>query len=254
MFKSLRISAVVVLAVLWPAAVASAQFGFGIHIGGGHHDHHDDHHDDHHFDDHFDHHDHFGHRYHSDWHHVVPHYDRHWDGSYYWDDGIHYYVPQPYFTGGGAHAAGRPVVIEFGSYSHVDDLASRLERLMNDLCWDLHYNYRHNRGFKATYREAYEMLAIAQYIHDKEHQGDREEVRNRVSELDGLFHHVQDDMRGWSRRRVRQIGRSGAQAKLQVIEATLHHLMNDVGVRGGDGGRRTVPAPAEYDVAPTPAD
>jgi hypothetical protein len=185
---------------------------------------------------------------------VVPHYDRHWDGSYYWDDGINYYVPRAHVTDGGAHVAGRPVVIEFGSYSHIDDLAGRLERLASDLCLELHYNYRHNRGFNATYREAYQIFVTAQYIHDKEHQGDRDEVARRVDELDGLFHHVQDDIRGWSRRSVRQIGRSGARAKLQAIEATLHHLMNDVGVRGAHGGRRTVPAPAGFDIAPTPAE
>ena len=245
MLKSFRVIAFVVLTALWPAAVASAQFGFGIHIGGGrYHDH----------DPHFNHYDDFDRHRHSDWHYVVPHYDRHWDGSYYWDDGINYYVPQPYVTDGGAQVAGKPVVIEFGSYSHVDDLAGRLERLANDLCLDLHYNYRHNRGFARTYREAYQILATAKYIHDKEHQGDRAEVARRLDELDGLFHHVQSEVQGWSRRNVRAIGRSGARAKLEMVEATLHHLMNDVGVRGSHGGRRTMPAPAPYEVAPTPAD
>jgi hypothetical protein len=240
MLKSLRVIAVVVLAALWPATLANAQFGFGIHVGGGHHDYHDHH---------FDHHDYFGHHYDSDWHHVVPHYDRHWDGSYYWDDGIHYYMPHT----DGAHVVARPVAISFGGYSHVDDLAGRLERLANDLCLDLHYNYRHNRGFNATYREAYEILVIARYIHDKEHQGDREEVERRVDELDGLFHHVRDDIRRWSRRGVRQIGRGGARAKLQLIEATLHHLMHDVGVSGADVRSGDAPAPADFEVAPTPA-
>ena len=244
MFKSFRVIAVVVFASLWPAAVASAQYGFGIHIGGGRY---------HHHDPHFDHHG-FGHRYHSDWHHVVPHFDHHYDGSYYWHDGVNYYIPQAHVNGGGGRFARQPVEIKFAGYSHVDDLAGRLERLANDLCLDLHYNYRHNRGFAATYREAYEILTMAQYIHDKEHQGDREEVARRVDELDRLFHHVEDDVRGWSRRNVRQIGRSGMRAKLNQMEATLHHLMNDVGVRGAHGGPLPAPAPAGYEVAPTPAD
>ena len=45
MLKSLRIIAVVGLAALWPAAVASAQFGFGISVGGGHYHDHDSHYD-----------------------------------------------------------------------------------------------------------------------------------------------------------------------------------------------------------------
>jgi hypothetical protein len=244
MFKSLRIMTVVVLGALWPAALASAQFGFGIHVGGGHH---------HDYDSHIGHGDYFGHH-HSDWHHVVPHYDQHWNGSYYWDDGINYYIPQPHVTDGGAHVAAQPVAIEFGGYAHVDELAGRLERFANDLCLDLHYNYRHNRGFARTYREAYQILATAQYIHDKEHQGDRDEVARRLDELDGLFHHVQDEINVWSRRNARPIGRSGARAKLDLIAATLHHLMNDVGVRGAHGGALPAPAPADFEVAPTPAD
>jgi hypothetical protein len=246
MLKSLRIIAVVVFAALWPAAVASAQFGFGIHVGGGrYHDH----------DPHFDHHEYYGHQHHhSDWHHVVPHYDRHWDGSYYWDDGNYYYAPQPRVTDRGAYVPAKPVAIKFGSYARIDDLTARMERLANDLCLDLHYNYRHNRGFAATYREAYEILETAKYIHDKEHQGDRAEVARRLDQLDGLFHHVQDDVQGWSRRNVRQIGQSGARAKLDLIESTLHHLMHTVGVKGIHGDPHTAPAPADYEVAPTPAD
>jgi hypothetical protein len=243
MLKSLRVFAVVVLAALWPAAVASAQFGFGISIGGGHY----------HDDPHFDHYDHFDHH-HADWDHVVPHYDSHYDGSYYSHDGINYYVPQPYVTDGGAHVAARPVALEFGGYSHVDDLAGRLERQANELCLDLHYNYRHNREFAATYREAYQILVAAQYIHDQEHQGDRAEVARRLNRLDGLFHHVQDDLQGWSRRNVRQIGRGGARSKLAQIDATLHHLMNDVGVRGSHDAPLPAPTPAEFEVAPTPAE
>jgi hypothetical protein len=65
---------------------------------------------------------------------------------------------------------------------------------------------------------------------------------------------VQSDVQSWSRRNVRQIGRSGLRAKLNQMEATLHHLMNDVGVRGSRDGRLPAPAPAEHEIAPTPAD
>jgi hypothetical protein len=121
---------------------------------------------------------------------------------------------------------------------------------VNQLCLDLHHNYKHNNGFAATYREAYEILATAKYIHAKEHQGDRAEVARRLDAVDGLFHHVQEDVAGWSRRNRRQIGQGGARAKLDAIEATLHHLMHDVGVAGSHAAPEGVPQDAE--VAPPP--
>jgi hypothetical protein len=182
----------------------------------------------------------------------VPHYDHHYHGTYYYDDGVNYYVPQTYVTQGGAYVAGKPVPIEFGSFSHVDDLSGRLERLVNELCLDLHYNYQHNPGFGETYREAYQILQTAKYIHVKEHQGDRDEVARRLDEVDGLVHHVQKDLSRWSRRQSRQIGRGGARTKLESVEATLHHLMHDVGVKGvhGEPDSATV---SDVDVAPPPA-
>ena len=57
-------------------------------------------------------------------------------------------------------------------------------------------------------------------------------MARRVDELDGLFHHVQQEVKTWSRRQNRQIAQGGAQAKVELLEATLHHLMYDVGVKG----------------------
>jgi hypothetical protein len=269
MVKQIGFAALVGAVLIWPAAGAQAQLGFGIHIGDDHHDdHHDGHHGGRHDDHHGGHHDghgigihlggghlhdygfHDGHLHDSDWHFVVPHYDHHHHGTYFVDEGINYYLPQPYLTNPGTHVAARPIAIEFGGYAHIDDLSARLERLANQLCLDLHYNYRHNADFDHVYREAYQVLAAAKYIHAKEHQGDRAEVARRLDEVDGLFHHVQEQVAGWSRRNHRQIGRSGVQTKLNIVEATLHHLMNDVGVKGAHG----VPtASASEEAAPVPA-
>ncbi|MCA9133523.1 MAG: hypothetical protein KDA45_10230 [Planctomycetales bacterium] len=41
---------------------------------------------------------------------------------------------------------------------------------------------------------------------------------------------MQDDVRGWSRIHRHQIGHLGIVSKMERIESTLHHLMNDVGV------------------------
>jgi hypothetical protein len=207
-------------------ASEAAQAQLRIRLGTGHGGHHDEHHDEHHG--------HGGH--HSDWwdshrghHHgsglgfvIGPSDDFH--GGFYIENDRHYY--RPYRRG----RVSQPVVIQRGSFSHVDDLAQRLEYEMNRLCLDMHDNYGHNAGFKATYREAYQMLDLARGIHAAEHQHDRQAIAGMVRELDALFHHVEDDVRGWSRRARRQWGQGGLQTKMQSIEALIHHLMNDVGV------------------------
>jgi hypothetical protein len=258
MNSRIQLVAVVGLVAFWPATSATAQHlhfdggGIGIHFGDD--DHHDDHYDHHsygrrHYD--YGHHHHRSHWHDSDWLFVVPHYDSHYHGTYYTDEGVNYYVPRTYASRSGSYVAAKPVEIDFGGYAHVDDLAGRLERQMNQLCLDLHYNYQHNADFAATYREAYQILETAKYIHDKEHQGDRDEVARRLDEVDGLFHHVEADVADWSRRQKRQIGLGGAKAKLEAVEATLHHLMHDVGV-SGDHEPPALPPPSREEVAPPP--
>lgn len=215
--------------------------GIGIHIGGGHigtgHGS-----------------SHYGFQHHSDWNHVLPHYNSHYHGTYYWNDGINYYVPRTYVTQPGTYVAAKPIEIKPGGFAYVDDLSGRLERHANQLCLDLHYNYRHNPNFAETYREAYQILETAKYIHEKESQQDRAEVARRLNDLDGLFHHVQGDVKDWSRRPARQIGDGGLQTKLELVEATLHHLMNDVGVKGAHGQPESSSATDSSETAPQPAE
>ena len=151
----------------------------------------------------------------------------------------------------------RPSAVEFGGFSHVDDLASRLETMANDLCLDLHYNYRHNPGFDETYGEAYQIMEAAQYAHGKEHNGDRQALARAITQMDPLFHHVEEDVTGWSRDHHRQIGQLGIIDKMQQMENLIHHLLYDAGIKpahdeqghGGqapapDGGVQRAPRPA----------
>ena len=175
---------------------------------------------------------------------IVPHANGHNRGTYYVRNGEYYYIPHTK-TG---HQTHRPEQVTFGSFSHVNELANRLETLSNEFCLDLHYNYSHNPGFRETYREAYSMLQVAKYIHAAEHQNDRKAIQEELSGLDQLFHHIQDDVRGWSRHHHRQIGYDGISSKMAIIESTLHHLMNDVGVK-----RTSLqPQGAEVEQAPAP--
>ena len=195
----------------------------------------------------------YSHYYHPSWHHVLPYYDRHYYGTYYYDDGRNYYLPRTYSGTSGSYLAAKPIPIEFGGYAHIDDLSGRLEKLANELCLDLHYNYPHNPVFAEVYRDAYRVYDTAKYIHHKEHQSDREELRRRLDEVDSDFHRVQAEVRGWSRRHVRQIGQGGAQTKLQLVESSLHHLMNDVGIKGSSHqSGLEAPPPSSGEIAPPP--
>lgn len=144
-----------------------------------------------------------------------------------------------------------PSSVTFGAFSHVDDLAARLEVLMNQLCLDLYYNYSHNPGFHETYAEAYSLFQTVRSIHAAEHNLDREAVRSQLGGADALFHHIEDDVRGWSRIPRRQIGTLGILTKMEMAEETLHHLMEDVGVTVAPGLEEP-PVPSSLSTPPSP--
>ncbi len=184
---------------------------------------------------------------------IVPH-SGSAHGSYFVRNGRYYYYPQT--ASAGIHTTNyRPEEIAFGSCSHIDDLALRLETMANELCLDLFYNYSHNFEFHVTYAEAYQVLEVARFIHDAEHLEDRDAMRSRLGGLDELFHHIQDDVRGWTRHHRRQIGHLGILSKMDLMEATLHHLMHDVGVSLGSvpGEQAPPPVGSEPEQAPLPA-
>lgn len=200
----------------------------GGYQGGGHYDYHPGHYDRHngHWDyhpGHYDWHD----PHHDGWDHVQPSYVRPSRPTYVSPPRTAYFgeTNHPH-----DHVTRR---ITYGGFSHIDDLAIELEERMNTLCLELHYNYQHNPGFNETYREAYEMLTMAEYIHGQEHAGNREEIRRAVLDLDGLFHHVESDVAHWTSHHHRRIGHGGLMTKLGDVERTLHHLMEDVGAQPG---------------------
>jgi hypothetical protein len=198
---------------------------------------------------------------HDNYHHVVPaHHDHH--ATYYTHNDTHYfYQAPPVVYRPGVQVAMRPATpiqpraIEFGGFSHVDDLSGRLETLSNEFCLDLHYNYQHNPGFAETYREAYQILRAVKSAHANEHQGDKAALARTLADLDPLFHHVEEDVKGWSRDHHRQIGNLGIIDKMSQMEDLIHHLLHDVGIRPThDGGHEQAPPPAgEIEIAPPPA-
>jgi hypothetical protein len=146
----------------------------------------------------------------------------------------------------------QPVQLQFGGYARYEDLSGRLETEVNRLCLDMFYNYRHNPGFDQTYREAFALLEACRFVHSREHQGDRNAVRDQVVQMDQLMHHVQGVVLQWSRLHVRQVASGGVIEKCSAVEAILHHLCYDVGIEP-HGDDEPAPAPeAVEEQAPVP--
>ena len=210
---------------------------------------------------------------HSNWSHVVPshtHYGNSYRGSYYSTGNSHYYTPTAVTYATTANYAPppvqAPVQLSFAGFTHLEDLSGRLEADANNFCLDLYHNYQHNPGFAEVYREAYQILQAAKYVHAKEHQGDRAEIARQVTSIDQLFHHVQQKVPTLARDNHRQIGMGDALTKAQNLEAVLHHLAYNVGVEPhsaqaqpgpapGSGGREEAPPPpaGQPQTSPPPA-
>lgn len=173
----------------------------------------------------------------DDYHRVIPPQQRN-QGTFYRHNDTHYYynvAPVAYRPGGqvamNPATPIQPAPIEFGGFSHVDDLSGRLESLSNEFCLDLHYNCQRNPGIAETYREAYQILQAAKSAHANEHQGDQAALARTLADLDPLFHHVEEDVTGWSRYHHSQIGNLGIIDKMNQMEDLIHHLLHDVGIR-----------------------
>ncbi len=188
---------------------------------------------------------------HDDYRYVVPATPRH--GTFYTYEDQHYFTPPaPPVVINQPVVVQRPVQAEFGAFKHYEQLSDRLETLANQLCLDLHYNYQRNRNYAETYREAYQMMQMAKFIHGGEHRGDRDAVRKAGRDIDDLFHHVQAELKTWTREERRRVGEYGLMAKVEELEAMIHHMLFDVGVKP-DHNRDEVAPPPRGEVAPPPA-
>lgn len=177
---------------------------------------------------------------HSNWNYVVPHH-RTYAGGYYSVGQTHYYTPAPIvsvFSVPRAPAAPLPDVVvqkpaefSFGGFARYQDLSGRLVMDVNALCLDMHHNYQDNKNFSEVYAEAYNVLQAAKYLQGNDHKGDHDAIGKRVAEVHRQFHHVMDEMRGWTRTANKQVGPNGLEEKSADVEAVLHHLVFDAGIK-----------------------
>ena len=99
----------------------------------------------------------------------------------------------------------------------------------------MHDDYQHEREFRETYREMYTLLQDAIHIHDLAHDDahrgtdNEEHIAEDLHHMDKLFHHVEEDIEHWSSRN--RYHSHDLAYRMERFEITLHHLMNDYGVR-----------------------
>ncbi len=208
---------------------------------------------------------------HSNWNYVVPHRPA-YAGGYYSVGQTHYYTPTPFVSVFAARpvavapgvpapiapppaaAVQKPVELTFGGYARYEDLAGRLVADVNALCLDLHHNYQGNKNFADVYAEAYEVLQAAKYLQGKEHKGNHADIGKRVTEVHRLFHHVMDETRGWTRTAKKQVGTDTLEEKLGGVEAVLHHLAYDAGIKQEEpAAGAALPVVGADEQAPPPA-
>jgi hypothetical protein len=193
---------------------------------GQHHHHHNHHHHHHHGS-------HYGY---SNWNYVVPHTNQH-RGAYYVQGNSYYYTSSPIVYAGAMQPGYAPppvqqqAQLQYGGFGYCNDLTGRLEAQINLLCLELYYNYQHNPDFDQTYREVYDLLQFSRQMHALDHQGQREAIRQSVTQFDQQYHHIQQDIAPWTRQNNRHLPPGDAVQKASTAEALLHHLCYDVGIQ-----------------------
>jgi hypothetical protein len=169
---------------------------------------------------------------HNDWNFVVPHRNNH-AGAYFSIGKLHFYTPSPIVPArpGVSVQVQKPAELRFGGFQRHSDLGGRLVYDANALCLEMHYNYRNNPGFAHAYREAYDILQAAKFIHAREHQGNHQAIRDRAAAVDRLFHHVQEQVANWRPTGNVRVGDDDLWGKIGNVEAIIHHLCWEVGVQ-----------------------
>src|SRR5690606_36592026 len=137
---------------------------------------------------------------------------------------------------------------------HLARLAAALERQANDVCWEMHRNYKRNRNWDETYRMMYQILQDAKHVRQlvrEQYRGadNQDHIADDLHDMDRLFDRVQARGRRWEPdfgpgnvpvadtrdlrdpRASHPTPVSELDARMQRLDETLGHLMFDYGVR-----------------------
>lgn len=144
--------------------------------------------------------------------------------------------------------------LELHGLQHTEDLAARLELETNRWCLDMHYNYKHNPGFAATYREAYRLLEMAKTIHSADFTQHQDAIGLLVNKFNQSFHLLEEKMKPWTRQELRSVGDTDLDRKLELVESVLNELLLDMSSKKehDDDPKEQAPAPARDAPWPLP--
>lgn len=139
-----------------------------------------------------------------------------------------------------------PATFVFGARTHTGALAIQLREQANSMCLEAYHNYRNNPAFTEIYRDMYKILTDAEHIIDltNDYHQDHHDVDHIASdlyEIDQLFHKVESGVKYW---RANNPYHAHLPEKMEAVEDTIHHLMEDYGVKSKIGnGNVPVPFP-----------
>jgi len=147
--------------------------------------------------------------------------------------------------------------ITFGGRTHAERLANDLVTQANNICLQMDREFKGNRNYRETYRAMYSVLVDAREIRDQVARGthrkarrDDDEIATALHHMDREFHNIDAVLRTWRP----DVGRQSRQdvahlaSLVDQFEETLHHMMDDYGVRT----RRNVPQPQPLPGRPGP--
>ncbi|MCC7424152.1 MAG: hypothetical protein IT428_28125 [Planctomycetaceae bacterium] len=135
----------------------------------------------------------------------------------------------------------------FGARAYTAELAQDLAREANAICVELDRNYRDNRGYRETYRDAYMLITDSKHIQQLIREGylrqsrrNDDHIERDLRDLDRLFHSVERDVRNWNvdRRAPGRQDRATLVRLMNDFDRTLNLLMTDYGVRDTTYDRR----------------
>ena len=159
-------------------------------------------------------------------------------------------------------------------YKQIGRLAHQVQDRANALCWEMYRHHRHHPNYRQTYRQAYEVLSTAKYVHELAHTfGRPDRIREQVDQMHDLMHDVGPAIRDWADEHHGNgpvyynpspydpwhgggfhggghFDGGALKRKLDALANEVHHLMSAVGIerrppnRGGAGsGDGTAPPP-----------
>ncbi len=135
----------------------------------------------------------------------------------------------------------------YGARLHVKRLAMQLNRKSANMCRIAHGHYRNNAAFRAVYKDMYEVMKEAQHILELANNNvNSDHIATDLNDVDQLFHKIKN---GTSRWRSDNSFHDDLPQAMKSVEESIHHLMEDYGVKSKIGGGNVpVPEPGNVPV------